>query len=109
MFRHSETRAVLREIRQERGPRTPLIESSITKDGNPLGLRDDVVEGGRLLSVDAMKIIGKSVKKGLIDSGETRRTGGPPDDKPENWTITRMLSSILITELEEVPSSYTLN
>ena len=56
-----------------------------------------------------IKIIGKSVKKGLIAPVGTQMMGGPLDDKLENWTITRILSSILITEFKEVLSSYTLN
>jgi hypothetical protein len=94
MFRHSETQAILREMRQERGSRTPLVESSITKDGNSLGLKDDVIERSRLLWVDASvarRRHKKKRKRAHENNWEERKKGSdsPRRDANDGWTPRR--------------------
>jgi len=94
MFRHSETQAILRETRQGRGPRTPLVEPSITKDGNPLGFKDDVIERSRLLWVDASVARRRHKKKRKRDhenNWEERKKGSdsPWRDTNDGWTPRR--------------------
>ena len=93
MFRHSETQAVLKEMRQEREPRTPLVESPITKDGNPLGLKDNVIERSRLLWVDASvaRRIHKKRKRDHENNWEERKKGSdrPSRDTNDGWTPRR--------------------
>ena len=86
MFRHSETQAILREIRQEREPRTSLVESSITKDGNPLGLKDNVTERSRLLWVDA-SVTRRRYKKHKGD--HKKGVNSPWRDTEDGWTPRR--------------------
>lgn len=93
MFRHSETQAILREIRQEREPRTSLVESSITKDGNPLGLEDNVIERSRLLWVDASVTGRRNKKQKRVhkNNWEERKKvfNSPWRDTNDEWTPRR--------------------
>ncbi|OCL02344.1 hypothetical protein AOQ84DRAFT_393026 [Glonium stellatum] len=94
IFRHSETQAIIREIRQEKETRASLAESWANKDGDPQSLGSGVIQRSMSLCVDAGATKRKPKKKRKRDrenTWEERKTGSniPRQDATDEWTPRR--------------------